>query len=86
MCGKIPKVREIGEKMRQIMDVTERVERTGDPREPFAFTYEGAALLLEMALEDVVPSGEFGDCECVLWGEFRRILRNHGLQDKYKER
>lgn len=38
-----------------------------------------AGELLAMACEDIVPNGTFSDYECVVWEEFRRVLRHEQM-------
>lgn len=39
-----------------------------------AFTIKGVCELLEMALVDKCPNGNYGDDECILWSEMKRII------------
>lgn len=38
--------------------------------------------LLQLALEDKVPNGEYGDAECSLWQLMARIVRKHERGDR----
>lgn len=58
-----------------IPSASERLVRTHDDKNHYALTDDGAALLLEMAINDMYPDGTFGDFECTTWETFRQILR-----------
>ena len=47
----------------------------------YYFSYEKVKELLAMACEDIYPNGYYGDVECCLWGEMRRILCKEGLKE-----
>lgn len=44
------------------------------------FSFEKVRELLAMACEDIYPDGHYGDVECCLWEEMRRILRKENLK------
>ena len=47
----------------------------------YFFSYEKVKELLAMACEDVWPNGKYGDIECCLWGDVRRILCKENLKE-----
>ena len=46
----------------------------------YYFAYEKVKELLAMACEDIYPDGHYGDVECCLWEEMRRILCYENLK------
>lgn len=47
----------------------------------YYFSYEKVRELLAMACEDIYPNGHYGDVECCLWGDMRRILCKENLKE-----
>ena len=47
----------------------------------YYFAYEKVKELLAMACEDIYPDGDYGDVECCLWSEMRRILYKENLKE-----
>ena len=47
----------------------------------YYFSYEKVRELVAMACEDIYPNGHYGDVECCLWGEIRRILCKENLKE-----